>query len=235
MSLSGKGQQAFSSTISRRPNSQMKGFINTLSKLHRALLFFTYVFGFTQTILNFWPVCILLPPIGILYSVLEIAHIILATGPGSILYYAYTSWAWIVKLNPNLGFVRNPFIRYLRLLFPLALPIPAYIEYKLFNNMLKGAIKPRTLLLIWITGLLLYSPFPLTYTIFTIICITQVPSHQCEASILPPILRFFFIDPFYLPEATFYMITIISFYIAIASLPWFYKKIKHIEIPTTNH
>ncbi len=52
MNSSNGGQQVFSLAISMGPGGQVKGFIDTLSKLHRALLFFTCIFGFAQTIIN---------------------------------------------------------------------------------------------------------------------------------------------------------------------------------------
>ena len=145
-------------SICKVSNHQSDEFIDILSKFHKALLIFTCVFGSIQTLLNFCPVCVFLIPLMFLYSILVLAHIILSIGPGAILYYAYILWAWITLLERTC-FSSNQFIRFLHLAIPLILPVFAHIEYKLFSKVLKELTRPRTLLLIWALGLVLYSPF----------------------------------------------------------------------------
>jgi len=202
-------------------------FIDILIKLHKALLVFTAIFGPIQTLVIFCPLCMYF--LGAFYWVLFVTHIVLSIGPGAVMFYAYASWAWIKLLD---SLVRSNFTEFLRLLFdgiPLLLPVLAYVERGLFNKMLRGLIRPRTLLLIWILGLVLYTPFWISYTVLLITCNIQDYAPYCDVSILPPALRIFTLSPLYGGEPTLYITAWISFFTSLASIPWFYKKMKHLE------
>ncbi len=205
----------------------LDGVINTLAKLHRVLLVFTAIFGPIQTLVIFCPLCMYF--VGIFYWVLFVVHIVLSIGPGAVMFYAYASWAWIKMLD---SLLRSRFTELLRLLFdgiPLLLPVLVYVECRFFNRMLRGLIRPRTLLMIWVLGLALYAPFWLSYTALHITCIIKGYAPYCDVSILTPALRIFSLSPLYGGELTLYITAWISFFASLASIPWFYKKMKHLE------